>query len=80
MGLYNEKRCPFCGVGVASICCHGLSDDSDYWWVACDDERCGAEGPGRPTRDEAISAWNTRRGHVVAKLALKKEGSSGENS
>lgn len=55
MGLYNEKGCPFCETGIASICRH-----HGIWYVACDDGRCEAAGPGRATRQAAIDAWNTR--------------------
>lgn len=45
--------CPFCGECDARVKHSG----NWGWFVSC---RCTAVGPGRPTRSEAIAAWNTR--------------------
>lgn len=51
------KSCPFCG----SKKIH-LVDASDlgYNWIHCDN--CSAEGPCKLTAQEAIYAWQWRRG------------------
>lgn len=55
------KPCPFCG-DRASL------TEYDYivfvrWRVECDDDTdCGATGPIRETREEAMAAWNKHGG------------------
>ncbi|WP_408744456.1 Lar family restriction alleviation protein [Acetobacter lovaniensis] len=58
------KSCPFCGDT------HKLDvTDNDPRelllnnWVTC--SNCNSEGPVKPTRSQAITAWNTRAGEKV---------------
>jgi len=55
--------CPFCGCGPSDDehapqvqLYRGISAPEVYVWC----EACGAEGPTRPTRAEALTAWNAR--------------------
>lgn len=53
--------CPFCG-GAADIFNFGSSDIGDWWLAGC--KACGIWLPSEatnPKREEAASAWNTRR-------------------
>jgi hypothetical protein len=47
--------CPFCATVTDLTCWRGYGD---YWYVEC--EICRAQGPLKPSRDEAIAAWNDR--------------------
>jgi Lar family restriction alleviation protein len=53
------KPCPFCGgqAGIAEI----ETEDLPLWLGECQEPPCEAVAPVRPTRDEAIAAWNTRQ-------------------
>jgi Lar family restriction alleviation protein len=49
------KPCPFCRTK------QNLSiGRTTRWWISCDTQNCGAEGPHRKTKKAAIEAWNTR--------------------
>lgn len=48
------KSCPFCGGRDIRIM------GSMYAYVYC--AACGVEGPLKPTREGAATAWNTRAG------------------
>lgn len=57
------KPCPHCGTGPNSD--YNVTQAQFYRNIASRDgyvwcEGCGAAGPTRETRDEAIVAWNTR--------------------
>jgi len=45
------KPCPFCGSDFVEI-------NRGGWWGECGN--CGAEGPAKETREEALAAWNLR--------------------
>jgi len=45
------RPCPFCGSNFVNMNRVG-------WWVVC--ENCGAEGPAKETREEALATWNRR--------------------
>ena len=47
--------CPFCGSPSAPP---DLDGEDGSWAVYCLD--CGAKGPTRETKDDAVSAWNQR--------------------
>ena len=49
----NLKRCPFCGGEAKCIEFYGL-----YHVICCD---CHAAGQDCSTRENAVSAWNTRQ-------------------
>lgn len=51
------KPCPFCGSNDLTICYNVLRT---YTCVNC--YKCGAEGGGCETKEEAIEAWNERVG------------------
>ena len=51
--------CPFCG-GRAEIA-EIETEDLPLWLGECQEPPCEAVAPVRPTRDEAIAAWNTRQ-------------------
>ena len=51
--------CPFCG-GRAEIA-EIETEDLPLWLGECLEPPCEAVAPVRPTRDEAIAAWNTRQ-------------------
>ena len=53
------KPCPFCG-GRAEIA-EIETEDLPLWLGECLEPPCEAAAPVRPTRDEAIAAWNTRQ-------------------
>lgn len=67
------KPCPFCGAGdhYGGVQLLEGGDEGGLWNVGC--WQCGAtiEGP-RPTRAEAITAWNTRASHAALKAALER--------
>jgi Lar family restriction alleviation protein len=46
--------CPFCGSNKISVIC------KYYFYCFCDD--CEAEGSIKESREEAIEAWNKRKG------------------
>jgi len=46
--------CPFCGY-VAD-----MAEMPEGWFGVCLDGNCGAMGPVRPTRVEAVTAYNSR--------------------
>jgi Lar family restriction alleviation protein len=48
------KPCPFCGEIEINTSSNGM--DSEF--AVC--ENCGAEGPSKGTRFDAIGAWNRR--------------------
>ncbi len=63
--IKRMRRCPFCGSGEARLFILPFSGDYDSpwgWFVSCEtsDYGCGASGPVRLTKDEAVEAWNTR--------------------
>ena len=47
--------CPFCGSSKVGFYEHVYAKDFS---VIC--QSCGAEGPSRPTHDEARNLWNER--------------------
>lgn len=49
-------RCPFCESTSLSIG-YSFSIVGKKRYVSC---RCGAQGPEKPTKSEAITAWNKR--------------------
>lgn len=51
------KQCPFCGRIWMSV-----EQDGDGFFVGC---RCGASGPVKKRKKEAIKAWNTRDRHLL---------------
>lgn len=62
------KPCPFCG-GAGAV--YDLDHDraGTYWIAACNNESCAYEGHfDKPSRTEAVAAWNTRAdsGEAVA--------------
>ncbi len=56
--IKNPVACPFCDGKYVTV--HEY-DSKDYWWCVCDNIHCGAEGPPRKARYEAIRAWNKAR-------------------
>lgn len=52
----NLYRCPFCGSTVLNIG-YSFSIRGKMRYVSC---KCGAQGPEKRTRSEAISSWNSR--------------------
>lgn len=48
------KSCPFCGWTGVSLCI------GNNFWMECQSITCGAMLTGFKTKEEAISAWNTR--------------------
>jgi Lar family restriction alleviation protein len=55
MPIKKPDTCPFCG-STAVVRKSFL--DSKEWWVAC--KECGALGPFKKTRKEAVNEWNRR--------------------
>jgi Lar family restriction alleviation protein len=49
------KPCPFCG-GEAWVCRTGI-----LFYISCKNYECGANYHTKPTRKEAIQAWNQRK-------------------
>lgn len=47
------KPCPFCGRTAKLY----TSTDGKYYWVSCTNDECGS---CKPTKEEAIDAWNKR--------------------
>lgn len=46
--------CPFCeGTAQVRYCRNG-----DFWEVRCDEPECWAAGPQRPSREDALAAWD----------------------
>ena len=41
------------------------------WFVACDNDDCCQSGPTRPTRDEAVAAWNANHSRATHAAALR---------
>jgi Lar family restriction alleviation protein len=54
------KPCPFCGAADSSEVFVERRDDGRTWEVTCDATDCIAAGPVRPTKREAVAAWNRR--------------------
>ena len=55
--------CPFCASKRQSVKQDAVAYlDPHSWIVLC---QCGACGPNRDSRDDAISAWNARGRHWV---------------
>lgn len=55
--------CPFCGFRAPHLSAHpGTDGFRDRFSVLCDyqDGGCGADGPWRHEREDAIVAWNQR--------------------
>jgi len=52
----NIEPCPFCG----SIDIYVVENDKDYQMCWCGCAMCGAEGPCRPNRHNAIRVWQDR--------------------
>ena len=55
--------CPFCGFKKPRVATHpGTDGFRDRYSVLCDyrDGGCGADGPWRHTKAEAVAAWNLR--------------------
>lgn len=48
--------CPFCEQDDVGLT-FGHTDNAD--WIMC--ANCDAEGPCKPSKAEAIAAWNTRQ-------------------
>ena len=48
------KPCPFCGGTDLCVDQFGL----EKFGVSCESADCGAIGPERKTKDDAIEAWN----------------------
>jgi len=59
--------CPWC----ESTCLH-LQHTDTRWFVECHELLCLADGPTRPTKKEAITAWNTRAEAAEAQVARLK--------
>ena len=56
--------CPFCGEAAT---CENIGDRVDFWMAGCDNNACLTDVAAiLPSRDEAIAAWNTRTGQLVA--------------
>jgi hypothetical protein len=53
----EPQKCPFCGY------CPGFREihAQERHWVGCENFGCRFLGPERPTREEAIAAWNSLR-------------------
>lgn len=47
--------CPFCKEHHVTV---SEYDTKDMWWAQCDNIHCGASGPPRKTKLEAVAAWN----------------------
>lgn len=57
------KPCPFCGTEQTSCARNGefsFNAVPGGWVVMCENLSCCAEGPARPTKEEAVRAWNQR--------------------
>jgi Lar family restriction alleviation protein len=50
--------CPFCGGAAELYQDKGQAGAEAVWLVYCD--RCLAQGPDKPKRDQAVKAWNSR--------------------
>lgn len=53
------KSCPFCGSDDLYI----PHPEHVFAWILCN--ACDTEGPVKNTKEEAITAWNTRAGEKV---------------
>lgn len=47
--------CPFCGSRTTPP---DLDGEAPSWVIVCPD--CGCTGPTAPTKDDAVTLWNTR--------------------
>ena len=47
--------CPFCGSQRTPP---DLDGETGSWFIVCPD--CGANGPSLTSKDDAVTAWNTR--------------------
>ena len=47
------KRCPFCNGAQLTV-----ATSAELHWVTCQNPECGAEGPMRDTREQAMDAWD----------------------
>jgi len=50
------KPCPFCGSTKLDVVL------DEIYYVTCDTEACGADGPYSANRERAIEKWNRRSG------------------
>lgn len=80
--MSDLKPCPFCGgeAIVSHVEAHShtpalkmlipdIDDAEDTYWPEC--AGCGAQRPGRNTREDAIASWNTRSDHAPLGLASR---------
>ena len=49
------KPCPFCGCAKVSV-----GNFAGWFYGKCLDDNCRTMGPTKPTKEEAIEAWNRR--------------------
>ncbi|WP_414682938.1 Lar family restriction alleviation protein [Longimicrobium sp.] len=49
----KPEPCPFCADDRVSV-----EGAAGLWWVFCGNPFCGASGPDRRTRRDAIERWN----------------------
>ncbi len=58
------KSCPFCGKGRGVLRIWPFDEEDGPYVVLCSmiDDGCGAEGPHKGSKEEAITAWNRREG------------------
>jgi Lar family restriction alleviation protein len=52
--------CPFCGSSQRLEMLNNGDPADTFYWIACDEDECGAEGPARQTEADAEAAWNKR--------------------
>lgn len=62
--MSTPKPCPFC----ADVNLLVFESETPPYWVECLTEGCEADGPVRPTIEEAVAAWNNRKEAAKCRL------------
>ena len=77
--MSDLKPCPCKACGSDNYAIHRTwnrrkKPPTMVWYVSCDADDCGAQGPVRATRDEAVAAWSALNGPDSLTLTAAVQG------